>query len=172
MWDRRFRRSLILLSILTLAAITAFTPALTIWSVWTAKTEVPWRDQWKFLNDARQIQTHHWPSLWYAYWGHRPVIARLATLFGLTFFPTLNTPLIVLILAVQAAHAGLLVYIARRLFHPISRPVFLIAAALIIQLAFSSLQLENFLWAAQIGYVLVWAGATAAFFLLATYAEA
>jgi hypothetical protein len=115
---------------------------------------------------------HVWPRLWYSYWGHRPVIARLVTLLDVRFFTGLSSRVLVLVLTVQAAHAGLLVYIAWRLLARRSRPIFLIVAALIVQLSFSSLQLENFIWAADAGYLLVWASATAAFFLLAIYAGA
>jgi hypothetical protein len=83
-------------------------------------------------------------------------------------FHGLNTPIVGLILTVQAAHAGLLIWIAWRLF---SR-VFLMFAAVILWLSFSPLQLESFFWPAQIGSVLVWASASAAFLLLGTFRAA
>ncbi len=83
------------------------------------------------------------------------------------FFAGLSSPVLALELAIQAVHAGLLIWIGWRLFARRSKPVFLIAAALIVQLSFSSLQLENFIWAADPGYLLVWTTATGAFLLLA-----
>jgi len=70
-------------------------------------------------------------------------------------------------LGFQAVHAALLIWIGWQLFARRSQPVFVIFAALIIQLCFSSLQMENFIWAADPGYLLVWTTATASFLLLA-----
>jgi hypothetical protein len=148
-------------------ALALYLSGLTVWSVWTAKSEVPWRDQWTFLDDARAILAHEWSRLWYTYWGHRPVIARLVTLLDVRWFSGLNTPILILMLAMQAAHAALLICVAWVIFGRMSLSVFVAASALFIQLSFSSLQMENFIWGAQIGYILVWTGATAAFFLLA-----
>ncbi|MGA2713150.1 MAG: hypothetical protein ABSG41_08580 [Bryobacteraceae bacterium] len=155
-----------------LTAIALYLSGITLWTVWTARSEVPWRDQWIYLDDAKEIMAHVWPRLWYSYWGHRPVIARLAMLLDVRFLAGLSSPVLVFVLAVQAAHAGLLTWIAWRLFGERSRPIFLVFAALILQFSFSSLQMENFIWAADAGYLLVWASATAAFFALATYARA
>jgi hypothetical protein len=148
-------------------SISLFLAGITIWSVWTARSEVPWRDQWIFLDDARRIMAHDWGRLWYCYWGHRPVVARLVTLLDVRFFRGLNTPVIALILVLQGLHAGLLTWISWRLFGRASKAVFLIAAGLIVQLSFTSLQLENLIWAAQSGYILVWTSATIAFLTLA-----
>lgn len=151
------------------AVLTAFLAGATFWSVWTGRSEVPWRDQWVFLDDARQILRHDWQRLWYSYWGHRPVVARLVTLLNLEVFSGRNTSILILILTLQAIHAALLAWVAWRLFEEYSKAVFLIMAALIVQLSFSALQLENLIWAAQAGYILVWTSATAAFLLLAIY---
>lgn len=154
------------------AALALYLTAVTLWTVWTARSEVPWRDQWTYLDDAREILAHNWSRLWYSYWGHRVVISRLAAVADVRFFDGLSSPILALELAIQAAHAALLVWIAWRLFYGLSRPVFLILAAVIVQLCFSSLQMENFIWAADPGYLLVWTTATAGFLLLAMYAEA
>ncbi len=149
------------------ATIALYLSGLTIWSVWTSRSEVPWRDQWIWLQDARDISAHHWHSLWYPYWGHRPVIARVMALAGVRFFSGLNTPMVALILFLQAAHTVLLIWIAWRLFSGVSRPLVLLIAALIVDLNFSALQMENFIWAGQQGYILVWLSSTLAFLLLA-----
>jgi hypothetical protein len=146
--------------------------AVNVFSVWTARTEVPWRDQWTYLEDAKQILAHDWPRLWYCYWGGRYVSVRAITVATVNLFSKLNMPVIASMLAGQTAYVALLVYIAWRLAGSFSKPVFLIAAALMIQFGFSSLQLENFMWAGQVGYVLGWACATAAFYFLAAFAEA
>lgn len=158
--------------VLWLLAITAtagalYLSGLTVWSVWVTRSQVPWRDQWTYLEDAREILAHHWGRLWYSYWGHRPVIVRLVTLANVRFFSGLNSPVVGIIFAEQAATAVLLVYAAWRLFGRLSKPVFVIVAALIVDLCFWSLQLENLVWAGQIGYILVWTSAAGAFFLLA-----
>lgn len=131
---------------------------------------MPWRDQWTYLDDAREIMAHHWARLWYSYWGHRVVISRLVAVLDVRFFAGLSSPVLALELLIQAVHAGLLIWVGWRVFGRISRPVFAILAALIVQLTFSSLQMENFIWAADPGYLLVWTTATAAFLLLADYA--
>lgn len=155
---------------IAMAALAVCLTGLTLWTVWVARSEVPWRDQWTYLDDAREIMGHHWARLWYSYWGHRVVTARLVTLVDVLYFRGLSSPVLALELAIQAAEAGLLVWMAWRLFAERSRVVFVIAAASIVQLCFSSLQLENFIWAADAGYLLVWTSATAAFLLLAVYA--
>lgn len=162
-------RSLWVVAIM-LAALAVCLSGLTLWTVWVARSEVPWRDQWTYLDDARAIMAHRWARLWYSYWGHRVVTARVVTLLDVLYFKGLSSPVLALELAIQAAEAGLLAWIAWRLFAERSRAVFAIAAAAIVQLCFSSLQLENFMWAADAGYLLVWTSATAAFLLLAVYA--
>jgi hypothetical protein len=151
---------------------TAYLNWITLWTVWTAKSEVPLRDQWPFLDDARAILAGHdvFSRLWACYWGHRPVVARLITLADVQWFSGGNAPLIALNLIFQTGHAVLLAYAAWMLFRRVSWPVFLLTAALVFHLSLSALQMENLIWGAQVGYVLVAGSATAAFLLLAIYA--
>jgi hypothetical protein len=151
---------------------TAYLNWITLWTVWTAKSEVPLRDQWPFLDDARAILAGHdvFSRLWACYWGHRPVVARLITLADVQWFSGGNAPLIALNLIFQTGHAVLLAYAAWMLFRRVSWPVFLLTAALVFHLSLSALQMENLMWGAQVGYVLVAGSATAAFLLLAIYA--
>jgi hypothetical protein len=157
---------------LGLVLISLYLSGVTIFSAWTARSEVPWRDQWTFLDDSKQILAHNWGRLWYCYWGGRYVMTRVVTLLSVVLFSKLNSPIIILTLAIQAAHVALLVFTAWRLFGRLSKLVFVIACALLVQFGFSSLQLENFIWPGQVGYILGWACATAAFFLLARTSEA
>ncbi len=154
-----------------LAGIALYLSGITVWTVWIARSEVPWRDQWTFLDDAREILAHRWTRLWYSYWGHRPVMTRLLQVLDIRWFSGLNTPVLMLNLALQGGEAGLLIWIAWRVFGRPMRPLFVIAAALILQLSFSSLQMEGLIWAAYVGYLLVWTSATAAFLLLATCSQ-
>ena len=151
---------------------TAYLNWITLWTVWTAKSGVPLRDQWPFLDDARAMLAGNdvFSTLWACYWGHRPVVARLITLADVRWFSGSNAPLIALNLIFQTGHAVLLAYAAWMLFRRVSWPVFLLAAALIFHLSLSALQMENLIWGAQVGYVLVAGSATAAFVLLAIYA--
>jgi hypothetical protein len=73
-------------------------------------------------------------------------------------------------LVFQTGHAVLLTYAAWMLFRRVSWPVFLLTAALIFHLSLSALQMENLIWGAQVGYMLVAGSATAAFLLLSIYA--
>jgi hypothetical protein len=152
-----------------LAASTLYLNGITVWSVWTARSEVPWRDQWTYLEDAKSILGGAWPRLWYSYWGNRLVMTRLITLLDVRLFSGLNTPILVLSLAIQTAHAAMLAYVAWRLFARMSKAVFLAVASLAFHLCLSALQLENLMWAGQVGFVLVSASASAAFLLLALY---
>jgi len=152
-------------------AVTAYLNWITVSTIWTAKSEIPLRDQWPFLDDVRAILAGEHPAsrLWSCYWGHRPVITRLITLADVRWFFGSNTPLIALNLLFQTGHAVLLAYVAWRVFRHVSWPLFLLIAAVIFEFSLSALQMENLIWAAQIGYVLTAAAATLAFFLLALY---
>ena len=161
-WNRR-----LWLVAWALTGIALYLTGLTLWTVWVARSEVPWRDQWTYIDDAREIMAHHWSRLWYSYWGHRIVISRLFAVLDVRFWKTLSSPVLACDLATQALHTALLVWIGWQLFARRSKPIFLILAALIVQLSFSSLQMENFIWAADPGYLLVWTTATAAFVALA-----
>lgn len=155
-----------------LTALALYLTGVMVYTVWAAKSEVPWRDQWTFLEDVRRILAHDWGRLWYCYWGARSVAVRVLTLASVEVFGRLNAPSVIFTLAVQAAHVALLVWIAWRLFGGVSRLVFVFAAAIVVAFGFSSLQLENFLWPGNAGYPLAWACATGAFYLLATASEA
>jgi hypothetical protein len=166
------RRRAIGPAVAVLIAVTAYLNWMTLWTLWTAASEVPWRDQWTYLDDARSILQGHdaLNRLWYCFWGHRLVMTRLITALDVRFFSGLNTPIVALSLMLQIGQAAALSWAAWRLFRGISIWVFALTAALIFHLLLSPHQLENLIWGGQIGYMVASAGATAAFFLLALLA--
>jgi hypothetical protein len=158
-------------AVVALAAVTLYLNWITIWTVWSSKSEVPWRDQWVYLDDVKSILAGSIfsTSLWYPYWGHRLVITRLITLLDVRFFSGFNTPILAFGLIVQTAHAALLSFVAWWLFRGLPWWIFVLTAALIFHLSLSSLQMENLIFAGQIGYIVVGAAASAAFLLLSLY---
>ena len=39
-----------------LVVATVYLNGITFWSVWSARSEVPWRDQWSYFDDAKAIR--------------------------------------------------------------------------------------------------------------------
>src|SRR5579871_1234936 len=82
------------LAALTLAAAALYLGGLTVFSVWSARSGVPWRDQWTYIEDAKQILAHDWPRLWYCYWGRRYVSVRVINVIVVSLFSRLNSPVV------------------------------------------------------------------------------
>jgi hypothetical protein len=136
-----------------------------------AITSVPWWDEWGMIQEYADVQHGQplWPILWSSYWGHRMVVGRLI-FFADARWGSLAS-LTWLLLLIQFAHIALLIALAWLLLWRQSRACFALACAVILNVMLSPDQMENFLWRNQVLYVLVFAAATASFFLLAAAAR-
>ncbi len=163
-------RSYFIVWILILAALSA-TLALdlfTLSQIPRAATRVPWQDDWAMLEQYASVAhgSPLLPMLWSPYWGHRLLIPRLiyfanvrwASLASLTWFTLLLQSLLILLFLTLAW---------RLLPRPAARLHFALAAAVILNLMFSAIQMQTFLWSIQSMFPLVYVCAAAAFLLLA-----
>ena len=130
-----------------------------------SKTNVLWRDQWYFLGEWKSVtEGRSWAAvLWFDFWGHRSVVSRL--LFWLFSFR--NTPLLCIAWACLLGQMALIAAVYRNLFGSLFSPRFGTACLVAANLYFSSLQMENFIWAFQFQYPLTFFCATLSFFLFA-----
>jgi len=169
----RWRERLPQAALALYALATAFLLAHTCWHVITGTTNVPYRDDWTFVEllDSASRGESVLQGLWTPHWGHRPVVARLLFLLNAKLFALAGMPMIVLILALQGLHVGLLSYASRGLFGGAGRVLFAALVTAHVSLLFSSLQIENFIWAWQVQFVLVYAAAAGAFFFVALLAH-
>lgn len=136
-----------------------------------ASTRVPWADEWAIIREfaAWQHGAPIWPILWAPYWGHRLVIPRLIFFADMRWAS--HAPLIWLNLAVQLAHAALLIWLAWRLLRRSSPLYVVFATVAILALMLSSRQMENFAWSMQTMFPLVYVAGSVAFVSLAAGAK-
>ncbi|MDA1313782.1 MAG: hypothetical protein O2968_10640 [Acidobacteria bacterium] len=168
-----WRKRLLQAALALYALATAFLLVHTCWHVVTGTTNVPYRDDWTFVEllDGASRGESLPQGLWAPHWGHRPVIARLLFLLNAKLFALAGMPMIVLILLVQALHVGLVSYASHGLLGRANRALFAALVTAYVSLLFCSLQIENFIWSWQVQFVLVYAAAAAAFFCVALLAH-
>ena len=154
--------SLILFALIATLRVNLFTLA----QIPRAITSVPWYDQWVMIDELALHDRGQplWPILWSSYYWHRLVIPRL--LFMADARWAALGLLVWLTVSIQLAHLVLLIALAWLLFGKRSLACFVVACTVILNLALSPYQMENFLWSNQVQFVLVYAAATASFLLL------
>ncbi len=137
------------------------------------QTNVLWRDQWWFLGELQSVeQGKNWAEiLWSVYWGHRPVIPRLLFYLDARYFSFRNAPLLYLSWTLVAAQAALIAGVSRAIFGSVQSWRFIAALVVLLNLYFSSFQLENLIWALQVQYVVVSFCAVLAFIAFAKHVD-
>src|ERR1700722_3745907 len=139
----------------------------TISQILHGRTRVPWLDEWAIIQE--NILYKHGspllPILWSSYWGHRLVIPRLILFANLQWAS--GASLTWLTLAIQSIHVGLLCALSWLLVGRRSRTLFAASVVVILNLMFSPLQMQNFVWSMQFIFTLVYAASSAAFLCLA-----
>jgi hypothetical protein len=140
---------------------------LTVTRILHARTRVPWADEWAMIQEF--IHYKHgsplFPILWSSYWGHRLVIPRLVLFANLQWAS--GASLTWLTFAIQAIHVGILCALSWLLVGRRSRTLFAASVVVILNLMFSPLQMQNFVWSMQFIFTLVYAASSAAFLCLA-----
>jgi hypothetical protein len=107
--------------------------------------------------------------LWQPYWGQRLLIPRLLFMADERFFHLSNTPLVAISILAQMLATAVLLWTEWRLLRAAPRWLALVVMAATLHLAFSSLQLESFLFGIE---VLFTAGLLGAFASIALSAKA
>ena len=123
---------------------------------------LPYFDEWDSLTLFRDLATGQapWTDMFSQHNEHRIVVPRLFLFSDYLFFGGRGVFDLVTIGAIQAAHAGLLIWLLRRA-RPTSRGSLAIAAVVVMLLS-SLRQEENFSWGFQVTFVGVFALATLA----------
>jgi hypothetical protein len=131
-----------------------------------ARTSVPFKDQWEFLQELAQHVRGEplWPILWAPFWGHRFVIPRLLFLADAQWFSLAS--LTWLTVLVQFVHVALLIALAWLLLGRRAPALLMTGIVVILNLMLSPFQMENFVWSMQIIFPLVYVAATGAFLCL------
>jgi hypothetical protein len=139
----------------------------TITRILHAHTRVPWLDEWAMIQEFILYKRGSplFPILWSSYWGHRLVIPRLIFFANLQWAS--GASLTWLTFAIQSIHCALLCALSWVLTARRSRILFAVSVIVILNLMFSPLQMENFVWNIQFMFPLVYAASSAAFLCLA-----
>ena len=131
-----------------------------------ARTSVPFKDQWEFVEELAQHGHGKplWPILWSPFWGNRLVIPRLLFLADARWFSLASLTWLAVLL--QLVHIALLIALAWLLLERRSPVLFIIAITVILNLMLSPFQMENLVWSMQVHSPLVYVAATTAFLCL------
>jgi hypothetical protein len=151
-----------------IAAVAIFALAYTIKSIIRLYTPIMFWDHWLVLDLLRPGHLTL-GNLWALHNEHRYFIGRLLLLADIVFFRGQNVSLYLEIFGFQALHLLIFVWVIRRFTH-FSRPVLVSLLAFLLYCMFSPLQLENFVWAFQTGFVLAGCAASACFMFACWYA--
>lgn len=153
-----------MLLIVAAAALTLVLVARTFWYLFHSITNVPYPDQWVMLQEIWRVRTGQsgWSYLWSLYWGHRPLLPRLLILLSVKYLHYAALPFIVTNVVAQTSMALVVVSLTRRLFPNRRGLLFWLSAVAIVNLLFSSLQMEVFIEGIEIQYTIGYAAALAA----------
>ncbi len=160
------------LALIALAgALTLLLAGRMLWYLFHSISNVPYADQWAMLEEIWHRRTGQtgWSYLWAPYWGQRMLLPRLAFLFSVKYLHYAMRPFILINVAAQAAMIAVLLRAIWRLFRD-STVLFWLAAAAIVHLLLSSLQMEIFVEGIEIQYTIGYASAVAAICILAPQA--
>ena len=148
-------RGLCLAAALVLATVTLVSLADTLLQIARCYSNVPWRDEWVFLDEYRRVLAGEpiAPILWLPHYGHRPVIPRLIIYANAAWFHYARWPLLLLMLVCQV---GLFAVMARLLYLRLERrvSVTLLAAIPVLHLLATPQQMENFVWGMQFAFLI------------------
>ncbi|MGH9620103.1 MAG: hypothetical protein ACRD45_10415 [Bryobacteraceae bacterium] len=151
-----------------IAALAVYAFLYTIASIVRLYTPIMFWDHWLVLDFLRpgQLTLAH---LWSLHNEHRYLIGRLLSLADIVLFRGQGVSLYLEIFAFQTVHLLIFVWIVRRFTH-FSRPLLISVLAFLLYCMFSPLQLENFVWSFQTGFVLAGCAAAACFLFACWYA--
>ena len=136
--------------------------AYTLYAFGQAYSPALFADTWTVLINYKDADFHITPAILFGFHSeHRPLYARIAILADTLWAGGRGLVPFASIFLVQAAHAGLLIHIARMQtwFRPRHAAV---TTALALFCCFSPAQMENFIWTFQIAFVLNFLFATGA----------
>lgn len=152
---------------LAIAAMAAFAGVYTVEAVLRTYTPILYADHWNVVDFLRPGHLTL-GNLWSPHNEHRYFIGNLLAIADIVWFHGRNISLYIEIFLIQAAHLLVFAWLIRRFTH-FSRPVLISLLAFVFYAMFSPLQLENFTWAFQTGFVLVGCAATICFASAAWY---
>lgn len=162
------RKHLERLVIAIVGGISVGVVASTLLDVHRCYTEVPSWDQWEVLERAESVlegNVSAWSAAWMPHAGHRMLFPYLLHFASVEWFSYRAFPLIALSLALHAAIAALLMWLAWRSSEgSLARAC---VALTIPILLFGSWGLENFIWPMQVSYLLAYSFAIAGMYLVA-----
>jgi len=131
---------------------------------------VPFWDQWLVIGLLRPGQ-FTLANLWDFHNEHRYLIGRLLALADIVLFKGQSLSLHAEVFAFQAWELLIFTWLIRRFTH-LSRPILISLLGVLLYCMFSPLQMENFAWSWQSGFVLVSCAATTCFASALWYATA
>src|SRR5579872_2099360 len=122
-------------------------------------TPLPKWDQWAEVIWAKNYYAGQWhvSDFWQQHNEHRILFPRLFLLIDWSLFKGTNVFLICSMLLLQAGHAWIFIREVRD-WKEFSREIRLTVMALIVALFFSGANLDNFTWAFQVSFILVFYG--------------
>ena len=141
-----------------LAALAGLTLILTWRAVLAGYSPLPFWDQWEEV-----VASQYFSHLFEAHNEHRIVIPRVFFAIDSSLFAGRNLFLLAAIQLIQALHAAVLIWVARRA--GVRGPALALIGALVVALLFAGAQIENFYWGFQVQFVLVYLLATLTFVL-------
>jgi hypothetical protein len=148
------------------------TAGVTIWLVVRSYSPAIYWDQWQVIDLLMRAQGHPTlRNLWEQHNEHRILIGRLFCFADVIFFGGKSVSLLVQIMLVQALHLALLLFLVRR-YLEVGRSVSLSLAGLFAYCMFSPIQMENFVWGFQIGFVIAALASSATFALAVLHSGA
>ena len=131
---------------------------------------VPFWDQWLVIGLLRPGQ-FTLANLWDLHNEHRYLIGRLLALADIVLFKGQSLSLHAEVFAFQAWELLVFIWLIRR-FTYLSRPILISLFGVLLYCMFSPLQMENFAWSWQTGFVLVSCAASTCFASALWYATA
>ncbi len=141
--------------------------------VWTLRawSPAPYLDQWETVAELMRLKAGSplWTEIWRSHNEHRILFPRLFLYLDYERFGGANRLMTPVTVAIQAFHAGFLVWVCRPR-EPARAgqwPAYVAVAAFVVLALFSLGQFENYFWRFQIAFVGVFAAVTAGYFLLA-----
>jgi hypothetical protein len=146
--------------ILGMGLYTALATALMAYRTYTP---VIYWDQWEYVEIA--LHAHGWPSwsrLWAQYSEHRTVIGRLAGFIDLHYFGGRNISLLIELYLVAIGLAVVFIWTIWR-FSQLRGAALVSAAGFVTYCIFCPVEIDNFTWGVQVGFVLSGLAAMAAF---------
>lgn len=153
---------------LAITAAAVFAGIFTVRAVLRTYTPILYADHWAVLDLLRPGNLTI-GNLWTQHNEHRYFIGNLLAVLDILWFHGKNVSLYIEIFLIRAVQFLVFAWLIRR-FTRLSRPVLISLLAFVFYAMFSPLQLENFTWAFQTGFVLVGCAASISFASAAWYA--